>query len=200
MEFRMENLVKLGVDAKMGIDYTGGKDKYVSALQRYYKSSEKNKQKMKEYLEGNDLENFAITVHALKSNSKMIGAASLSAMFETLEKASLDKDMATIRENIGRTLEEYDRLLEAIKPWGEKETYLAVGELTADEARKVADQLLAALDDFDDDLATELANKLSGYPFRITQRGKLKEAIDMIGDFMYDEAADLIREILPAIE
>lgn len=200
MEFRMENLVKLGVDAKMGIEYTGGTDKYVSALQRYYKSSEKNKQKIREYLESGDLENLAITVHALKSNSKMIGAAELSAEFETLEKASLDNDRETVHAHIAKTLEDYERMLEAIRPWGEKETYLAVGELTADEARRVADQLLAALDDYNDDLATELANKLSGYPFRITQRGKLKEAIEQIGDFMYEEAADLIREILPTIE
>ncbi|MBR2274989.1 MAG: hypothetical protein IJ873_02865, partial [Lachnospiraceae bacterium] len=61
-------------------------------------------------------------------------------------------------------------------------------------------QLLAALDDFDDELAAELAEKLSGYPFRITQRGKLREAAEQIGDFMYDNAADLIREILEAIE
>ena len=47
---------------------------------------------------------------------------------------------------------------------------------------------------------SKLAAKLSGYPFRITQKTKLKEATDYISDFMYDEAAALIREILPAIE
>ena len=57
-----------------------------------------------------------------------------------------------------------------------------------------------ALDDFDDELSLELAKKLLGYPFRITQRDKLNEAIALIEDFMYDEAADIIRDIEPTIE
>ena len=59
---------------------------------------------------------------------------------------------------------------------------------------------MEALDDFDDDLSAELVAKLGGYPFRITQRQKLKKAADLISDFMYDEAAELIKEIIPSIE
>ena len=64
----------------------------------------------------------------------------------------------------------------------------------------MAKKLLDALDEFDDELAKDLVRKLSGYPFRITQKGKLREAEDQINDFMYEEAAELIREILPEIE
>ena len=41
---------------------------------------------------------------------------------------------------------------------------------------------------------------LSGYPFRMTQADKLREAVSLIEDFMYDEAADIIRQIVPTIE
>ena len=200
MSFDLQRLVDLGIDLQTGIDYTGNKEKYVSALQRFYKSSEMNKKKIHDHLEAKDLENLAITVHALKSNSKMIGAAELSGMFETLESASKENDMATVQANIDRTLTTYDALLDAIKPWGERETYMATGEISAAEAKDIAEKLLIALDDFDDDLAGELAAKLSGYPFRITQRNKLQEASDLIADFMYDEATDIIREIMKAIE
>ena len=76
----------------------------------------------------------------------------------------------------------------------------AADEISADVAKDTADKLLVALDDFDDELSKELAKKLSGYPFRITQKEKLKEAIAYIEDFMYDEAIDVIREIYSAIE
>ena len=46
----------------------------------------------------------------------------------------------------------------------------------------------------------KLAKVLSGYPFRLTQAEKLKEAAAFIEDFMYDEAAGIIRQIAPAIE
>lgn len=200
MEFNLDNISALGIDLKTGIEYTGGNDKYISALQRYFKSSENNKKKIKDYLETSDLDNLAITVHALKSNSKMIGALSLASKFEVLEIASKNKDVETIKNNIQPTLDEYEVLLDSLKPLGEIESLKAPGELSGEEAKEVAQKLLEALDDFDDDKASELINKLAGYPFRITQKTKLKEAADNIGDFMYDEAAELIREILPAIE
>ena len=200
MEFDIGVLSTLGIDTDTGIVYTGGNDKYISALQRYYKSSAQNKQKISDFLGANDLENLAIIVHALKSNSKMIGATALGEKFELLEKASVAKDSETVTANIITALEEYEKILEILKPLGEAETFKAEGELSANEAKATANLLLEALDDFDDELSSELVNKLSGYPFRITQKGKLREAADFIDDFMYDEAAELIKEIYSAIE
>ena len=71
---------------------------------------------------------------------------------------------------------------------------------TVEAARRTADELLTALDDYDDELSKELALKLSCYPFRITQRDLLHKAGSFIDDFMYDEAAEIIKEIYPDIE
>lgn len=200
MEFDLKEAEKLGVDPKTGMEYTGGKDRYLSALQRYYKSSETNKRKVREYLSEGDMENFCITVHSLKSNSKMIGATELASRFEELEISSREGDEEFLRAHTEKAMEKYEELLDALSPLGEMESLKSPGELTAEEAGKTAEELLAALDDFDDEVSLQLAEKLSGYPFRITQRGKLREATELIRDFMYDEAAELIREIIPEIE
>ena len=200
MSFSMEQVIALGVDLRAGLEYTGGNDKYASALQRFYKSSANNKIKLKEYFENHDWENFSIVVHALKSNAKMIGALSLSSKFEALEIASKNNNIEAVKRTIRPALEEYAILLEALKPLGDVPSYKAEGEIGGSEAREVADKLLLALDDFDDEQSTELVRKLSGYPFRITQKEKLKEAMDKISDFCYEEASELIREIIPAIE
>ncbi len=200
MDFDVSILETLGIDIQTGYDYTGGKDRYISALWRYYKSSDANKAKIREYIDNNDIENLAITVHAIKSNSKMIGAMALSEMFEKLEVASRDNDMDTVKASIDKTMEEYGKLVDALSPLGQMESLKASGELTAEEAKEVSDKLLLALDDFDDDLASELASKLAGYPFRITQKSKLREAAEYIRDFMYDEAAEIIKELYDHIE
>ena len=200
MEFDLNALTELGVDTKTGMEYTGGKEKYLSALQRFYKTSENNRRKVWEFLTAGDMENLSIAVHALKSNAKMLGAADLAEGFEKLELASRENDRELVSASIDGTMAGYEKLLEVIKPLGEMETFKAPGEISAEEAKKTADALLDALDEFDDELAKALVRKLSGYPFRITQKGKLREAEDQINDFMYEEAADLIREILPAIE
>jgi chemotaxis protein histidine kinase CheA len=141
-----------------------------------------------------------ITVHALKSNAKMIGAMEVSSGFEALETAAREHDTAYLQEMIDVTMKAYEELIVMLEPLKEMETVRDVNEISAEEARKTAEELLEALDDFDDELSKKLVEKLSGYPFRITWKEKLKEASDFIDDFMYDEAADVIRELSTVIE
>ena len=141
-----------------------------------------------------------ITVHALKSNAKMIGAESLSGCFESLEAAAGSKDTDVIMSLTPVVMRDYKLLIEKLSPISKMDDVHAADEISAPVAIKTVGELLEALDDFDDDLAKQLATKLSGYPFRMTQAEKLKEEIAFIDDFMYDEAAQLIREIGPTIE
>ena len=200
MDYDISWLCELGLDTAIGISYTGGKDRYISALSRYYRNYIKTRAQINEYYTTKDYENFGIKVHALKSNSRMIGAMALGDAFEELEMAARNNDTDTINKKTAIVLADYAALIEKLQPIGELGEVRAAGEITAPVARDTADSLLAALDDFDVDLSKELAVKLSGYPFRMTQAAKLKEAIGYIDDFMYDEAADIIRDICAAIE
>ena len=200
MEKDLTWIEEAGLDMESGMGYTGGQDKYISAIQRYYRNYEKNRKMVEEFFAQKDYENFKITVHALKSNSKMIGATVLSGMFETLEAAAGSEDTGVIEELTPRVLTDYADLIEKLKPAGEMGDVRAADEISGEIAKDTAEKLLEALDDFDSDLAAELARKLSGYPFRMTQAGMLKEAAGCIDDFMYDEAAEIIRQIIPEIE
>ena len=193
-------LSETGLDTETGISYTGGQDKYISALQRFYKNYEKNRAKVCEYLQAKDYENYMITVHALKSNAKMIGARDLSTLFETLETAARNNEIGLIEPQNEVALKEYDELIQKLAPIGSMGDVRAADEISAEVARETVDKLLEALDDFDDEEAKRLTKVLSGYPFRLTQAEKLKEAAAFIEDFMYDEAAGIIRQIAPAIE
>ena len=200
MSFDLESISGAGIDIKTGLDYTGGQDRYVSALQRFFRFSENNKEKIRDFLNKEDTENLEILFHAIKSNSLMIGALSLFDRFSLLETLSREGDLAQINSNIKETLEEYEKLLEVLRPLGEMERLKAEGELNGEEAKETADKLLIALNDFSDGLASELISKLAGYPFRISQMNKLKKAAGLINDFLYDDAAKLIKEIIPSIE
>ena len=193
-------LAEAGLDTKSGLSYTGSVEKYVSAVQRFFKNYEKNKIKVDEYYAVKDIDNYMITVHALKSNAKMIGATALSGSFETLENAARSNDIGIIDALTSTIMADYAALIEKLSPIGEMGDARAADEISADEAKEVAQKLLDALDDFDDDEAKKLAIKLSGYPFRMTQADILKEAIGYIEDFMYDEASESIKHIIPSIE
>ena len=193
-------LSQAGLDTQAGIGYTGGQEKYLSAISRFYANYVKNREKIMEYRSAGDFENYMITVHALKSNSRMIGASALGSAFEVLENAARNSDVQRIESDTDKALSMYKDLIEALKPIENMGSVRASDEISGDVARETSEALLAALDDFDDDLARELIKKLAGYPFRITQKNRLKEAADLIEDFMYEDAAEIIKEIVPAIE
>ncbi len=189
-----------GLDINQGLMYTGGEDNYISAVQRFYKSYTKNLSKIRDHYINRNYNDYMISIHALKSNAKMIGAGMLSRAFEELEMAAKAGDIELVETKNAPVLQMYEKLIERLKPIGESEEVHPADEISGEEAREVAMQLVSALDDFDDNLAKELAEKLSGYPFRINQREKLKEAAGYIDDFMYKEANDIIHDIYPAIE
>ena len=200
MDYDFGWIEDIGLDTKSGMKYTGGRDKYISALQRFYKNHEKNSNKIKDFLRDKDYDNYMITVHALKSNAKMIGATELSGKFEKLEMAAREGEYDVISSDTQAVVSEYGELIEKLAPIGEIGEFFAADEITGEQALKIADQLLEALDEFDDDLSKELIVKLGGYPFRTTQKETLNKAKEYVEDFMYDEAADLIKEIIPTIE
>lgn len=200
MKFDLGFLRDCGVDTDLGKEYTGGQDRYVSALSRFYRSFEVNRDKVREAFALNDLENYTLLVHALKSNCLMIGAVNLSKEFEALELAGKEKRMDALMADTERVLGDYEALAEILRPIGEADVEKPVDELTGDEAVKVVKELLEALDDFDDETSAELVKKLSGYPFRPRPKEKLKEAADYIERFLYDEAAKIIKGIVETIE
>ena len=55
---------------------------------------EKNKEKLAEFYEHRDAENYRISVHSLKSTSKMIGADALSGQAKEAEDAAKNGNFA----------------------------------------------------------------------------------------------------------
>ncbi len=200
MEFDLGFLEEKGIDTKTGLEYTGGMEKYLSAIKRYYSNFESNKEKLIKYFEDGDLKNYMIQVHALKSNSKMVGATDLAKDFEALEQASREGDKTFVSDNGERVLQKYCEFVNLIKPIGEADIEKPADEIDGERAREVTELLLEALDDFDDEKSLELAKILSGYPFRLRQKEELGKAIKLITQFEYDDAAEIIREISESIE
>ncbi len=200
MEFDLTFLQNAGVDTQLGMEYTGSGDRYLSALKRFYGAYQGNCEMLHKLLESGDMDNYRVLVHALKSNSRMVGALELSASFEALEKAAGEGNTDYINENGEEILLKYGEFAELIKPIGEADIEKPADEITAERALDLSKELLEALDDFDDEESLKKAKELSGYPFRLTQKESLERAIRLISDFCYDDAAQIISEITKTIE
>ena len=200
MEFNINRLEEYGVDPGTGIEYTGSHEKYINALKHYHKAYEENRSRVVKALAAMDIDDYTIIVHSLKSNSRMIGAGELSTRFETLELAARAGNTSVLISDTPAVLDIYDTLIKQLAPLDEDDETTAASVISADEAHKTVDELLYALDEFDDELSSKLALKLSGYPFGDIEREKLDRVIGYISDFMYDEAADIVKQIATAIK
>ncbi len=210
MEEDLKTLEACGIDLDTGIGYTGSREKYFLALQRFCGSYGNNRAKIDSALAREDHEQLQILVHSLKSNARMIGALSLSAKFEALEMAAKNRDTETIRTGTPDALSDYESIVKDLESVGTTEKPGADDSPSAGEAsegdvcspakaREIADGLLAALEDYDDEAGALLAEKLAGYPFAPPQQELLRKASGYIREYLYDEAAELIRQIAETI-
>jgi HPt (histidine-containing phosphotransfer) domain-containing protein len=108
-------LAGAGIDIKSGIGYCAGDHEfYNSVLMEYAGNAQDKKQKLSTYLKDRDMKNYSISVHALKSTSQMIGAASLSMKAKALEKASKEENIEFVEKNHDDMIENYSLVTEAI--------------------------------------------------------------------------------------
>ena len=131
MNMDLRWLEEKGISIKDGMAFTGSNDKYMSAVQRYFNGYESNRKSIEEYLNLSDLNNYAIKVHSLKSNSRMIGANALGSAFEELELAAKANDMSLITQKTPEVLKMYADIIETIWPIGEAQPVKVAGEIDA---------------------------------------------------------------------
>ena len=104
------------IDDNAGMQYFGGDENlYREVLNEYIQGAADRIPALKRFYAAKDWENYAITVHALKSTSRMIGAEALSAMAERLEKAADRKDERAVNSEHEALLRLDGEVVESIK-------------------------------------------------------------------------------------
>ena len=106
----------LGVDTDKGLGYCqNDREFYQKLLAEYAKTPEKKLGDLKRFYEEKDWKNYAIRVHAIKSTSKMIGAAQLSETARRLEDAAKKQELEIIEKEHPVLMPMYEELLEVLK-------------------------------------------------------------------------------------
>ena len=82
-------LKEAGLNTEAGLHYAAGdRNFYLELLQGFLKEKDTKTESLKTSLSGHDLKSYEITVHALKSSARTIGADELSALALELETAA----------------------------------------------------------------------------------------------------------------
>lgn len=105
-----------GLNTSVGVTYTGSTKLYMRVLKDYYRDIEETAQMISLYEQNNDIDNYKILVHSLKSTSRTIGATELSELAASLESAAVNNNISFIHNNTERLLKMYTDLIAALEP------------------------------------------------------------------------------------
>ncbi|WP_408070326.1 ATP-binding protein [Butyrivibrio sp. JL13D10] len=95
------------IDMTNVLEYAGTEDIYIDTLRFYKNTIDKKADEIEQLFNDNNIEDYTIKVHALKSSSKMVGLMELSEMARLLEMAGKNGDIDYIKDNTEKVLEKY---------------------------------------------------------------------------------------------
>lgn len=151
-----------GLDTEAAISLTGSKELYLKVLGDYYAAIDEKSDKIERLLQSDDIKNYTIEVHALKSSSKLIGATELSEKAAMLEKCGHENESVIIFAQTPSLLQMYRGLKAVIEPFVVKTDEKKTAEITAEELVDILEQLYEKVEDFDIDGINAIIERLKG--------------------------------------
>ena len=113
----IEYLKKNRIDVEKGIELLGDIEMYNETLEEFMNNIEERMRKLEKYKEEEKMEEYAIEVHALKSDSKYLGFKELAEIAYNQEMKSKENDIKYIKEKYSILKEEVDRIIKIIKEY-----------------------------------------------------------------------------------
>ncbi len=99
------NLLKNnGIDVNHGLELLGDMETYDEILEEFLNGYDERMQELKQYKDASDMPNYAILVHAIKSDSKYLG-------FMTLAELAFQHEMESKANNVTFVNNNYDKLI-----------------------------------------------------------------------------------------
>ncbi len=104
-----------GVDVEHGLELLGDMEMYNMTINDFAKDVANKWSKIIEYKRNNDLANYAIEVHSLKSDSKYLGFMKLADIAYQHELKSKEGDSDYVNNNFAELNNEYEKILEIVE-------------------------------------------------------------------------------------
>lgn len=107
-------LINEGIDVDTGIEILGDIEIYNETLGDFLEEMKERLPKIEEYKNNNDMENYAILVHAMKGDSKYLGFTKLAELSLNHQLKSQENDYQYIRNNYEELINEANRIIEVV--------------------------------------------------------------------------------------
>jgi CheY-like chemotaxis protein/HPt (histidine-containing phosphotransfer) domain-containing protein len=171
-----ETAQKIGdLDVEKGIAYCGGEKTYLEILKGHAQGGREAIEQIENLYQEENWKNYTISVHAVKSSMKTIGAMKLSNMARELEAAGKAGRISDIKEQHAAMAEEYRRVVGMLEDYfgmdkkqTNEEKQAALMEcpvLSVEQMAEYADAFENAAFDFDGEKLKEILSGMMGMQY-----------------------------------
>ncbi len=109
-----------GLDMDKSLEFLMDMEMYNMTLNDFMTSKDEKWSKIKEYKNSEDMKNYSIEVHSLKSDCKYLGLMKLADICYEHELKSKENDLEFVKQNFERLEEEYNKSMELMKEYIDK--------------------------------------------------------------------------------
>lgn len=110
-------LTENGIDINIGLELLGDMEMYNDTLNDFIVESETRIPDIKNYLDAKDMPNYAILVHAMKSDSKYLGFTKLAELSYNHEMASKENNIEYVTNNFDELMNEANRIIACVREY-----------------------------------------------------------------------------------
>lgn len=183
------------LNKEIGIQYCGTEELYQSVLEDFYRLIDTKAAKIEELLDHNDIRNYTIEVHALKSTARMIGASELSDLAFRMEQAGNENDLDSITSNTPKLMEMYRAYKETLS-YFDRDSSDEKDEVPSSVIKAELLRMNLAAKDFDMDAVDSAMQKITNFKMPNDELVKLVEVLDtMVRDVALEDIKDLTSKI-----
>ena len=189
----VRDIAEIDVDA--GIRNNGDEEAYIETLKTYAGMIGGHIDDIRRFMAADDLANATIKIHALKSTSRIIGAADIGELAQKLETAGKANDTETLNNELGGLLERCRKLADQLSPLAESTEEAEDDSLpliSEDELNEAYDLIKEANESFQLDNVNEIAESLKGYRIPDAEKERVRNIIKAVSELEYDKLPEII--------
>ena len=206
---KFTQLNEMGLHTESALQYCrGNREFYEEVLVKFANDAERKIMDIEDSYKKEDIKNYQIMVHALKSSSKMIGADTLSGMAKDAEDAAKNQDVSYIRENHAGLIDKYRETVQGIldvlcpaEADSAEENPAAGTEVSKDELLRQLSELKESLDTFEAVKAETLLAGMDGLAYGGTSVSELlRDVRQDVDDFELGTASKKVETLIRNLE
>ena len=167
-------LINAKINVNASIELLGDIETYNETLQDFLNEIDEKLANIEKYKNAQDMENYAILVHSLKSDSKYLGFTDLAQLALDHEMKSKEGDANYVNENYDTLIAELNRILLLIKE------YMGNGSVSSEEPKAVVDSENKILVADDSNLVRNFVEKVVPTGYSVLAANDGEEAINYI--------------------